>query len=579
MRANMKVRSFIVCAIGVCSSLAGGTSFGAPVLDAVGLKAHTEQAGALSAGLGADYRLVVARSQLDEQGMSHAHFNEYYKGIRVFGGELITHADKAGRLREPTKSLLSGISLNVIPRVSLAEAIAVAAAALQPKGPIVAAPGTELVIYPLKTLVKVRPGQDATAYEYHALEYRLAYLVTSDVAGPDQTSSDVHVVDAQTGAVIDHWDNLHTAAAVGIGNSEYSGVVQLNTNTIPGGYELRDTTRGTVAGTFGAGNVVTDMAHGQSGNGTVYTDADNTWGDGQNYNSANSTTSANGQTAAVDAAYGIQVTWDMYKNVFNRSGIDGAAKATFLRVHFGTGYDNAFWSDGCFCMTFGDGTVFTELTALDVAGHELSHGVTANNGHGGLTYSGESGGLNESSSDIMGTMAEFYGKGGGYAAHAATIPAAGGNWTLGEQIRATPLRYMYKPSKDGASPDAWSPSIGSLDVHYSSGPGNRAFFFLSEGSTNDPASDDYSSYLPGGMIGVGNDHAARIHYRALTTYYTSNATYADARIAYMNAAQDLYGGNSLEYRAVQNAFAAINVGTTASAGLTWLPAVMDLITQ
>jgi Zn-dependent metalloprotease len=577
MRATRKSRSLTSLVTGFCVSFLWGVSLGAPALDAAGLKPHTEQANALSAQLGADYRFIVSRSHQDELGMTHAHFNESYKGVRVFGGELITHADKSGRALEPTKSLFSGINVNVTPRIATADAVAAATAAMKLKGPVQTVRGTELVVYPIKSQVKVGAGEDATAYENRAVGYRLAYVVTSDVQVTAQTASDVYVIDAQTGAVIDHWDNLHSAAAVGTGNSEYSGPVQISTNTVAAGFELRDTTRGTVSGTFGVGNVVTDMAHGTTGNGTVYTDADDTWGDGNNYSTSNSTTSANGQTAAVDAAYGIQVTWDMYHNVFNRNGIDGVSTATYLRVHYSTGYDNAFWSDSCFCMTFGDGTMFLVLTPLDVAGHELSHGVTANNGHGGLTYSGESGGLNESSSDIMGTMAEFYGKGGGFTAHAATIPTTGGNWTIGEQIRATPLRYMYKPSKDGSSPDAWSSTIGSLDVHFSSGPGNRAFYFLSQGSSSNSSSDFYSSYLPRGMIGVGNDHAARIHYRALTTYYTSNATYANARTAYMSAAQDLYGTNSREYRAVQNAFAAINVGTPGPPDLSWLPSVIDLL--
>jgi hypothetical protein len=254
----------------------------------------------------------------------------------------------------------------------------------------------------------------------------------------------------------------------------------------------------------------------------------------------------------------------MYKNVLSRNGIDGAGKATYLRVHYSTGYDNAFWSDACFCMTFGDGSSFQVLTSLDVTGHELSHGVTANNGHGGLVYSGESGGLNESNSDVMGEMAEFYGYGGGFAAHSTTVPSSGGDWTIGEQLRTPPLRYMYKPSKDGSSPDAWSSSIGNLDVHYSSGPGNREFYFLSQGASNNSTSDFYSPYLPGGMTGIGNDHAARIHYRALTVYYVSTTNYAAARTAHINAATDLYGSASAENCAVQGSFAAINVGSGGS---------------
>jgi hypothetical protein len=316
-------------------------------------------------------------------------------------------------------------------------------------------------------------------------------------------------------------------------------------------------TRGT-GGTFG-NNVVTNAAHASTSStaaGTVYTDADNTWGDGANYVEGSSTTAANGETAAVDAMYGMAKTWDFYKNVFGRNGIDNAGTATYSRVHIGNSYDNAFWSDSCFCMTYGDGSSFTTLTAIDVAGHEMSHGVCARTAN--LTYSGESGGLNEANSDIFGTMVEFYARGGS----GATIGNTGGNWTIGEQLSSTPLRYMYKPSLDGASPDAWSSSVGSLDVHYSSGPMNRCFYFLSAGATT--TGNTSTTYLPSGMTGVGNDKAAAIWYRALTTYLTSSSNYAAARTAAISAAKDLYGAGSVQEQAVWNAFHGINVGAAWS---------------
>ncbi|HLP30325.1 MAG TPA: M4 family metallopeptidase, partial [Geothrix sp.] len=191
------------------------------------------------------------------------------------------------------------------------------------------------------------------------------------------------------------------------------------------------------------------------------------------------------------------------------------------------------------------------------AGHEMTHGVTSRTAN--LTYRAESGGLNESMSDIFGTMAEFY-----RGSTGSTIPATGGNWTIGEQLATPafnkPLRYMYKPSLDGSSPNAWSSSLKRLDVHYSSGPMNRCFYFLSQGASNVSTSNFYSSYLPGGMTGIGNDKAARIVYKALTAYMTSSTNYAGAKTACLNAAVALgYPAGSVEYTAVVNAFKAINV--------------------
>lgn len=149
----------------------------------------------------------------------------------------------------------------------------------------------------------------------------------------------------------------------------------------------------------------------------------------------------------------------------------------------------------------------------------------------------------------------------------STIGNTGGNWTLGEQITITrpALRWMYKPSLDNQydanSKDAWDSTISNLDVHYSSGPMNRCFYFLSQGAT--VSGDTSSTYLPGGMTGIGNDKAARIWYQALTAYLTSTSNYADARSQAIRAVTDLYGAPSAESFAVKNAFAAINVGPPA----------------
>ncbi len=512
-------------------------------------------------GLDADATLNPAKVHTDAFGQTHTHLQQMYRGVKVWGGEAITHMDRNGVLMAPTTALKAGISLNTLPSLRSDEALALAHQDLAPKGAYTTKPTAELVVFPVMEQVHVRAGNDATAYEYQPVRYALAYHIhTSLLNGTSETRQTDYMVDANTGAILKKWSSLETAAAVGVGKSQYSGTVNINTNSTSSGYELRDMTRGT-GGTFG-NNVVTNLNHSTSGNGTIYTDADNTWGDGANYVEGSSTTAANGETAAVDAAYGIQATWDMYKNVLGRNGIDNAGKASYLRVHYSNSYDNAFWDDTCFCMTFGDGSSFTTLTSVDVAGHEMSHGVIANSVPGGLNYSGESGGLNESNSDCMGTMVEFYDLGGGEAAGATTVPATGGNWTIGEQLSSTPLRYMYKPSLDGSSPDAWSSSIGNLDVHYSSGPGNREFYFLSQGATT--SGNTSTTYLPSGMTGVGNDEAARIHYRAMTTYYTSTETYAQARTAHISAATDLYGANSPEVAAVENSFHGINVGAAAS---------------
>jgi Zn-dependent metalloprotease len=519
-------------------------------------------------GLDADHAFTLRSSHADELGQTHGHFAQHYKGVRVFGGDAITHANARGVELPLTNALHKNINLNVTPSLNGAEVLAIVHQHMNPQGSYTYEPTAELVVFPATSTRIVRPrGRtdqelDATMVQTDVVRFHLAYHVqTVLLSKADNFAKHDFIVDAHTGAILQQWDSLETTAATGTGNSQYNGTVSIQTNYTGTTYELRDMTRGT-GGQWGA-NAVTNMNHTGDQNtgsptlyGTVFTDADNTWGDGANYIAGGSTTSANGQTAAVDAAFGVAATWDMYKNVLGRNGIDGTGKATYSRVHFSTSFDNAFWLDQCFCMSYGDGSSFKSLEALDVAGHELSHGVCATTAN--LTYSGESGGLNEANSDIFGALVEFYQRSGG----GTTIGSTGGNWTIGEQLATTPLRYMYKPSLDGSSPDAWSSTIGNLNVHYSSGPMNRCFYFLSQGATT--TGNTSTTYLPSGMTGIGNDHAARIWFRTLTTYLTSSSNYAAARAGAISAAKDLYGAGSAEEQAVWNAFHGINVGAAWS---------------
>ena len=519
-------------------------------------------------GLGADHAFQVRSTHSDELGQTHGHHSQLYKGIRVWGGDAITHLDRNGLELPLTDSLQRNIQLNVTPSLGAGEALAAVLQDLAPLGAFSVAPTSELVVFPETSLAVRKPSSrsldqdtDATGVEHVVIRHTLAYHIHTELENAqDGIRHTDYLVNAHTGAILQQWNTLHTAGTTGTGNSQYSGVVTVNTNSTTTGYELRDLTRGT-GGTFG-NNVVTNAAHATTSStatGSIYTSATNTWGDGANYVENTSTTAPNGQTAAVDAMFGMAKSWDFYKNVFGRSGIDGKGTATYSRVHIGSAYDNAFWSDSCFCMTYGDGTGFTTLTALDVAGHELSHGVCARTAN--LVYCGESGGLNEANSDIFGTLIEFYARGGS----GASIGNTGGNWTIGEQLSSTPLRYLYKPSLDGRSPDAWSASVGSLDVHYSSGPMNRCFYFLSQGAT--ATGNTSTSYLPSGMVGLGNDKAAAIWFRTLTTYLTSTSNYAAARTATISAAKDLYGAGSPEEQAVWNAFHGINVGAAWSSSV------------
>ena len=513
--------------------------------------------------LGLDRNHTFATKNVVEEttGEAHVRMNQLYKGVRVFEGEAIVHL-RGGVVTERTDALVRGLALNVTPTLAASEALAVAHQTLAPKGAYAHVPSSELVVASISRDIETAHGTRTVH------QPTLAYHIHTELEnGATDTRHTDFLVDAHSGAILESWSTLHTLT--GTGNSQFSGTVAINTTANGATYDLRDTTRGMNYATY-------NLNHATTGTGTLYNDADNTWGDGANYVAGGSTTTANGQTAAVDAHYGVGLTYDFYKNVLGRNGIDGANGATYSRVHYSSAYDNAFWSDSCFCMTYGDGSSFKSLESIDVAGHEMSHGVMSRTAN--LTYRAESGGLNEANSDIMGSMVEFMAHGGGtstvpnYTAitgtinvNYGTVPAA--NYLIGEQLATNafnkPLRYMYKPSLDGASPDAWSSTLKRLDVHYSSGVANHFFFLLAHGSQIDTFSGGIQSPLANGVTsitGVGNDLATRIWFKAVTAYMTSSTTYTGARTATLSAATALgYPSGSAVYTTVNNAWLAVNV--------------------
>jgi Zn-dependent metalloprotease len=537
-------------------------------------------------GLDQDHGYAVAAEHPGMAGTKITRLAHTYKGVRVFHSESVLVTNNAGKIvSESVADRRSGLgygassakmggrysSMSVQPSISAAAAIDMVVASVSPGAVHAAKPSAELIVFPIVAQVRLPSAANKIDSELNAMDleeqvtgYELAYLVqTRMVAGGSRPVYYDTVVSASDGHVIKQWKALKTV--VGTGNSQYNGAVPISTTLSGSTYSMKDATRG-IGGTYGA-MAITNANHGTSA-GAIYTNSTNTWGDGLQYVAGGSTTNANGQTAAVNAMWGLMNTYDMLKNTLGWQSLDGNNTATYIAAHVNTAYENAYYDDTCRCMYIGDGgTSFNSLGSIDVIGHEMSHGVTAATSN--LTYSGESGGLNESNSDIGGEAVEAYARAGGTG---TIIPNTGNDWMMGKEIakNGQPLRWMYKPSKDGASPNAWTSTIGNLDVHYSSGPNNRMFYFLSQGSNSTSTSDYYSSYLnkaPLAMTGIGTDKAYRIWFRAATTKFTASTNYADARNKVLLAAQELYGVGSKEATAVQRAYAAINVGAdVAEAG-------------
>jgi Zn-dependent metalloprotease len=460
--------------------------------------------------LGDNQALVVKDVQRDVDGVEHVRYERTYAGLPVVGGDLVVHQTESGAPQTVDWASKADIELGST-------------------APTVAAG-------------KVR-GDDARKVVY-AANHVPVLAWESTVRGTQKDGTpirDLVYTDARTGKQLAVVPQVETDT--GTGSSLYSGTVSLTTTKSGSSWTLTDGSRGGHK-TYDATGITSESDYTP---GTLFTDADDTWGTG---------TTSSKQSAAVDAHYGAALTWDFYKNTFGRTGIRNDGVAAFSRVHFGNSYENAFWDDSCFCMTYGDGgSTLKPVVAIDVAGHEMSHGVTA--ATDGLGYSGDAGGLNESTSDVMGTMVEF-------SANNASDP---GDYYIGEKIMkdGSYLRRMDNPSADGGSVNCWSTSTKNLDPHYSSGVGNHLFYLLSEGTGSKTIGGlPHNGTTCNGttLAGIGRAAAAAEWYRSMTTYWTSTTTYPQAANGMIKAAKDLYGASSTQCAATLAAWKGVSVTPT-----------------
>ncbi|KRE94649.1 peptidase [Nocardioides sp. Soil774] len=476
---------------------------------------------------------VPGATLVDADGTSHVRFERTLDGLRVVGGDLVVHRDAGGAWGGVSQTLTTPLTLATDPAVAGTVArrtvLARSARTSAVRGDD-EAEGSELVV-------------DATG-----ARPRLAWEVLTGGTQADGTPSRMATyVDARTGTVIRSEQQIVNVD--GQGQTLYSGMVPLSVTQSGSTYQLKN------AGVRG-NTYTTDMKNAEDSllcqifgsgcsTGTLITSTTTTFGNGTNSNRA---------TAGADAQYGSNETWDYFQTIHGRNGIFGNGQGSYNRVHYGQDYVNAFWDGTKMTYGDGDGVSYGPLVSLDVAGHEMSHGVTENSA--GLTYSGESGGLNESTSDIFGTMVEFY----------AGNPNDPADYLIGEEFDLKDhvgFRRMDNPIADGSSPSCYSSNTKNLDVHYSSGVGNHFFYLLAEGSgprTIGGVAHDSPTCNGSTITGIGRDAAGKIWYRALTVYMTSGTTYAGARTATLNAAKDLYGQTSTQYATVAAAWSAVSVG-------------------
>jgi len=562
-------------------------------------------------GIGEQGGFQVRNAFTNSRGQVVARMSQTHAGVRVWGGEAIVHVLPGGELRTQTGDVRPGIVLTGEPAVTADQALAVARARFAAKGPLARPAKVEKVVFPtaltgglaLRWDAEHRPTIDRAMSVLHATPRAAqvwAWEVTLGTMNrPDGLREVRYVVDGSTGAIL-HISNgvkaltdypMPTASpAPGTGTGLYAGSVDLATSVDEGGMNwLWDQTRGTAPlpyfrdiGTYyGYPGATTglmvlyqdgfnyDPLYGDNTN--FFSSAASSWGDGAPYLGVPN--DANGQTAAVDAQSAATKTWDMFQLMFGRNGPDGQGTSVAVIVHpvdgmTGLPYDGSFFNNNF--LFLGDRPdpanpgQWMPYAEPDVVGHEMSHGVVRSTAQlDGPSYAPESPALAEAFCDAMGEAVEAFVYGTPRADQWGTplLPVDGNDWSIGARMtRGAPFRFLQKPSRDGASLDSWFEGIGMADPQFASGPLNRAFYFLAQGTSTRPGDAASSPYLPGGMTGVGIHAAAHIWFTMVTEYLGNVSGYTDARAAALAAARELYGAGSNEEFAVMNAFAAINVG-------------------
>lgn len=481
----------------------------------------------------------------DEIGFTHERFFQTYNDIRVEGGEYIVHS-RNGFVQSVNGMWFDGITVNTTPALTKDDAVAKAKAFVNASVYKWEVPGEEAwlkistrnpnaTFYPSGELVIVCHNGDIMAKDY-VLAWKL------DIYAAEPMSRQWIFVDAMSGEIVHTNDRIHHIDVAGAGSTMYSATQNFTCDNYGAGqYRLREAARGQGIETYDLNNTT------NYGGAVDFTNTTSNW-----------TSTANQDDAGRDAHWGAEGTYDFYLNEMGRDGLDGSGMLMQSYVHYDNGYDNAFW-DGQ-VMTYGDGSQsaggFNPLVAIDVCGHEFTHGVTENSSN--LDYQDESGALNESFSDIFGTAIEFYKK------------PSSADFLIGEEIVVTPgaLRSMQNPNAYG-DPDCYGGTnwyTGTADnggVHTNSGVQNFWYYLVSQGGsgTND-LGDAYS------ITGIGWYDAARVAFRNNCYYLVSTSDYADSRTYSIQAAQDLFGACTPEVIAVTNAWYACGVGPIYSAVVT-----------
>lgn len=482
--------------------------------------------------------MYLTATQTDNIGQTHLRYQQYHRGVPVFGAEVLVHLQGGDEVYSNGQNYPTPDIQDITPNFNEASIAEIVHRDLGKQGTV-----RMMGMLEKKLLHYEKPQSQLVIYhkDNHDTQERLAYTV---MVRPNFVERWQYVIDANTGEILDKYN--HTCSIDGPATAratDLNGLAQtIGTYNYQNKYYLMDTERRDPSGNRIFKPALSIMPDDPAGAiWTIDAVGSRANDDNMTFRQVTSTNNTWASATAVSAHYNATASFEYYRTRHARNSLNGKGGTVVSIINItdedGKGFDNAFWN-GEF-MGYGNGRDdFKPLAGgLDVAGHEMTHGVIENTAN--LQYQGQSGAINESMADVFGTLIDR------------------DDWTLGEDVvkrTAYPsgfMRSLSDPNNGGSSlRDAgYQPKnmgqyyTGSQDnygVHINSGIPNHAYYLFANNAS------------------VGKDKAEKVYYRALTTYLTRSSKFVDLRLAIAKATSDLYG-NGTELAAARAAFDAVGI--------------------
>lgn len=468
----------------------------------------------------------VRQTETDALGQTHVRLAQTYAGVPVYGAEMVAHLvnNEVILINGQYQTVTEGIS--VTPKLSIKQAGDLALADVGKAGAVRTFGSNLFNLEQAKGELCLYPVGDS---------HRLAYEMT---IRPSMLQRWAYWIDAETGAVLDKTNTTCTFLGPIKATAKDLNGVSRSFSTYQqsaGQYFMIDASKAM----FNTASTIPDKTLG----GLVTVDSRKTYGANQKFWYVASANNTDWTPAAVSAHINAGLAYDYYRNTHARNSLNGKGSTITSVVNVvdeddGSGLDNAYWSGEY--MAYGNGgSLLKPLAgALDVAGHEMTHGVIENTAN--LVYKSQSGAINESMADVFGTMIDR------------------DDWTIGEDIvkstRFTQgaVRSMSNPNQGGKNDYGYQPKTmaeyeklpedadnDNGGVHVNSGICNYAFYLFA--------------------TAVTKEKAEKVYYRALTTYLTRTSKFLDLRLAIIKAATDIHGASSAEVAAAKTAFDRVGI--------------------